>query len=63
MQSGSFEINKAVLLTGAGFTHNFGGFLANEMWAVIFNSPEIGKDPRLNELLQSDFDDESIYHN
>lgn len=56
------EINKFVLLTGAGFTHDFGGFLANEMWAVIFNNPEVGKYPRLKELLQSDFDYESIYY-
>lgn len=56
------EIYKFVLLTGAGFTHNFGGFLANEMWAVIFNNPEVEKYPRLKELLQNDFDYESIYY-
>jgi hypothetical protein len=27
----------AFLLTGAGFTHDFGGYLAKDMWAAIFN--------------------------
>ena len=31
----------AVLLTGAGFTKTFGGYLASEMWATILNQPEI----------------------
>jgi hypothetical protein len=31
------EIREPVLLTGAGFTRNFGGFLADQMWARIFN--------------------------
>jgi len=28
------------MLTGAGFTETFGGYLATEMWAAIFNQPE-----------------------
>jgi hypothetical protein len=32
--------DKALLL-GAGFTKNFGGFLASEMWATIFNQKEV----------------------
>ncbi len=32
-----FSISKYVLLTGAGFTHNYGGFLANRMWSEIHN--------------------------
>ena len=31
----------SILMTGAGFTKNFGGFLANEMWAKIFNCHEV----------------------
>jgi hypothetical protein len=31
----------AVLLTGAGFTKTFGGYLASEMWATILNQPEV----------------------
>jgi len=32
-----FPISKHVLLTGAGFTYNYGGFLANRMWSEIHN--------------------------
>jgi len=34
-------IYKTILLTGAGFTKNFGGFIASEMWAKIFNCREL----------------------
>jgi len=30
-----------ILLTGAGFTKNFGGFLGSQMWDQIINDPEI----------------------
>jgi hypothetical protein len=57
-------INKNVmLLTGAGFTNNFGGFLAREMWSKIFNNPLIQAQPTLRKLLQEDFDFESVYFN
>jgi hypothetical protein len=36
-----------VLLTGAGFTKTFGGYLASEMWAAILNQPEIQNSPEL----------------
>ena len=62
MYLGNFEINKFVLLTSAGFTYHFGGFLAKEMWALIFNNPDIGEHPQLKELLRNDFDYESIYY-
>jgi len=35
------ESKKTVLLTGAGFTKNFGGFLGEEMWAEIYNDPKV----------------------
>ena len=50
------------LFTGAGFTKDFGGFLATEMWTEIFNHPEVRKHARLRELLLNDFDYESIYY-
>jgi len=56
------EVNKYVLLTGAGFTRNFGGFLAKEMWALIFNHSEVGKYSKLKKLLKNDFDYESVYY-
>jgi hypothetical protein len=55
-------IAQHILFTGAGFTKNFGGFLATEMWTKIFNHPEVQKQPRLRELLLNDFYYESIYY-
>jgi hypothetical protein len=51
-----------VLFTGAGFTKNFGGFLAKEMWSKIFNNPSVQSYSRVKKLLINDFDYESIYH-
>ncbi len=50
-----------ILLTGAGFTHNFGGFLAREMWSKIFNNPIVQASTEARKLLLDDFDFESIY--
>ena len=50
----------AVLLTGAGFTKSFGGYLASEMWAAILNQPEIQNSPallkRMRELETLDYE-------
>lgn len=55
--------NQIVLLTGAGFTKNFGGFLGSEMWQKIFNNPSIQNQERIKGALlnQEDFDFESVY--
>lgn len=50
-----------MLLTGAGFTHNFGGFLSREMWSKIFNNPLVQESPEVRNLLLKDFDFESVY--
>ena len=50
-----------ILLTGAGFTHNFGGFLVERMWAEIFNHPDIQRSQLIREWMLSDFNYESIY--
>lgn len=50
-----------MLLTGAGFTRNFGGFLAREMWSKIFNNPAVQKNEDARNLLSDDFDFESVY--
>lgn len=57
------EVNSKdlILLTGAGFTKNFGGFLAEEIWANIFNHPLVQGSATLRELLIKDFDFESAY--
>ena len=51
-----------ILLLGAGFTKNFGGLLADEMWAHIFNNEKVQAQPRIRELMLNDFDYESIYY-
>lgn len=53
---------KTILLTGAGFTHNFGGPLADGMWAIVFNHSKVQKQTRVKNLMLQDFDYESIYH-
>lgn len=55
-------IRKRILLTGAGFTKNFGGFLAKEMWSKIFNHNLVQGHQNLKNLLWNDWDYESIYH-
>lgn len=54
---------KTILLTGAGFTHNFGSPLAKDMWSIIFNHPKVQKQAHVKKLMLQDFDYESIYHN
>jgi hypothetical protein len=57
-----FKPAKNVLLTGAGFTRNFGGYLAAEMWAVIFRQPEIRRYPNLRKRMLEGLDYEALYH-
>lgn len=53
---------KNILLTGAGFTKTFGGYLGSEMWAVIFNQPEVQSDEGLRSLmLEKGFNYEWIF--
>ncbi len=56
-----FRSSDIIVLTGAGFTKNFGGFLAGEMHSVLFNNPVIQKSPSLRRLLLEDYDFESVY--
>ena len=51
----------ALVLTGAGFSKNFGGFLGAEMWSQIFNNRQIQADPDLRGILNDDYDYESVY--
>lgn len=53
--------SRFVLLTGAGFTHNFGAPLANELWASIMNHGAIQNSRRVRNAVLSDFDFESVY--
>lgn len=56
------QISKTVLMTAAGYTKNFGGLLADQMWAKIFNHKEVQDKPDLKDLLFDTFDYESVYH-
>ncbi|MEO8401065.1 MAG: hypothetical protein ABI597_04615 [Gammaproteobacteria bacterium] len=51
-------MTKKILLTGAGFTHNFGSPLASEMSGLIFNAVS---SKELRDILREDFDYESLY--
>lgn len=55
------NIKKITLITGAGFSKNFGGFLASEMWSQIFNNPEVQKNEVLRSDLINNHDYESVY--
>ena len=48
-----------ILLTGAGFTANFGGFLAAKVSLEIFN--KINNTSKLQNLLRDNFDFEDVY--
>ena len=62
------------MLTGAGFTNNFGSHLAHEVWAEIFNDKNIQKYPEIinslyntqinidNAITSHQFDYEAAYH-
>jgi len=56
------QSTKHILLLGAGFTKNFGGLLADEMWNEIFNHERIQAHPRIKKFMLNNFDYESIYH-
>lgn len=57
----NIQSTENILLLGAGFTKNFGGLLANEMWAEIFNHEKIQAHPTLKKLMLNNFDYESVY--
>lgn len=57
-----FQPARNLLLTGAGFTHPFRGYLASEMWAAIFNQAEIRRHDKLRKcMIQGDLNFETIY--
>lgn len=45
------NFSKRVLLTGAGWTRNWGGKLAIEVWQDLIGSPSVQSNSRLRELL------------
>jgi len=47
------EPSTAILLTGAGFTHNFGSYLARDMWAQIFNHEAVQKHSSVQRAMRN----------
>lgn len=55
------HFGKNILLTGAGFSADYGGFLSTQMWAKIFNNKELDPYPGVKNVLRKDFDFEFAY--
>lgn len=55
-------VQECILLSGAGFTHNFGAPLATDVWALLFSHPDIKRHQRIHNLLRENFDFEDIYY-
>jgi len=54
--------NRKILLTGAGFTHNFGAPLANQLWAMIFNHWKVQACEKVRNELLKNTDFETVYY-
>ena len=55
--------SKIALLTGAGFTKNFRGYLGGEMWSAIFSQPIVAESLRLRKDMLDCMDfEQSYYH-
>lgn len=55
------NMGNKILLTGAGFTHNFGAPLVGGLWAQIFNNPILQQQERVQKLLADSFNYERVY--
>lgn len=61
----NLNVQDMVLLTGAGFTANYGAPLAKKMWSRIASNPEVKKHKRVKQCLlgyKDSFDYESAYN-
>jgi len=52
-------INKHVLLTGAGFSRNWGAWTASEFWEQMIGNPEVQARPELHAFLLNELEFES----
>jgi hypothetical protein len=57
----TINIHNISLLTGAGFTYNFGTPLASGVWAEIFNQPDLLNNQELRDRMLANFDFEAVY--
>ena len=46
-----------ILFTGAGFSANFGGFLASDMWSLIFNHELVQEKEQVKEVMRRELED------
>lgn len=56
-----YRPKRTILLTGAGFSKSFGGYLASEMWATLFNQLTSPDSERLRILLRRELNYEAAY--
>src|SRR5437016_1205144 len=56
------SVKNSILLTGAGFSKNFGGFLASELWGRIFSHPALINYRSSKTWLHDNFDYETVYY-
>ena len=61
MTDRSYTPKKQILLTGAGFSKPFGGYLASEMWAAIFNKVNTDRTHNVRTLLRGELNYEAAY--
>lgn len=54
--------SRNIVLTGAGFTKDFGGYLGGEMWSAIFSQREIAQNQKLRLKLLEEMNYEAAYH-
>lgn len=50
-----------ILLTGAGFSHNFGLPLANDVWGMVFNNSKIQTSREIRNELLKEYNYEKLY--
>lgn len=56
-----YKPKKVVLLTGAGFSKPFGGYLASEMWSIFFNRLTSPDHSRMRHILRGNLNYELAY--
>lgn len=56
-----YSPRNVVLLTGAGFSKPYGGYLASEMWSLILNQPQINHSKKLRACLLENLNYETVY--
>src|SRR5437868_2864969 len=51
--------NRRLLLTGAGFSRNWGGYLSSELWSLVLGNPKIRTRPKIDRLLHREMNFEA----